>query len=217
MTIKAKVLQAQEELKTFNTHTELTQWAKSQGMDNRSAFSNFKKALKEINIDYNALRDAHRVEKFKEIEESAKKAKQITLYTDAKASADRFAVCNQDGEVVWSGRFFGKVAEQSACELESAKKAVWLAKKVAEDNKLDHIKLKLYVDAEWLCYANSVNKDTNSKTGGKARALGNYANYLGVYLEVVWVSGERNPADKYTTATGYYDYNDNLDDIKIAS
>ena len=132
---------------------------------------------------------------------------EITLYTDAKAKTDRFAICNAEGEAVWYGKFFADDrdynGEQSTGEMAAAKKAVWLAKKVADETGAK-ARLTLKTDAEWLTWANYC--DPGSKQGGKARELAKAAAYYGVELEVEHVKGAANPADVWTTASGFKKY-----------
>ena len=75
----------------------------------------------------------------------------LTLYCDAKANNDRFAICDKGGNPVWHGRFFATDhdynGEQSSREIAAARKAVWLAAKVKETLGLSAIKLALKVDA----------------------------------------------------------------------
>ena len=92
-------------------------------------------------------------------------------------------------------------------ELTAAKKAVWLASKVKEAIDTDTIKLTLKVDAEWLCHANNVK--SGDRGGGRARELGLAARRLGVKLEVEWIPGVQNPADRFTLATGYKGWKEN--------
>lgn len=131
----------------------------------------------------------------------------LTLYSDAKASADRYAICDKDGHPAWWGRFFEDDYyyrdEQSSGELSAACKAVWLAGKVGEYLG-EKIKLILCVDAEWLCHANR----TDGK-GGKARRLSSVAKNAGIDLEVRHIPGKNNPADKWTerTVRGYDRHN----------
>jgi hypothetical protein len=54
------------------------------------------------------------------------------------------------------------------------------------------------VDAQWLSWATA----TDGR-GGKAKSLKRYADKLGVVLNVSWVCGAENPADRYTTCDGY--------------
>ena len=134
----------------------------------------------------------------------------ITLFSDAKASKDRFAICRHDGLPVWYGRFFDSDrdynGEQSSGEMAAAKKAVWLASKVKEHFGLTEVNLTLKVDAQWLRYANWVAAEV--KGGGKARTLGLAAIRLGVRLTVEWIPGKKNPADEYTVCKGYLSWKD---------
>jgi hypothetical protein len=57
-TIKQQVLEATELLRAMTTHTQLREWAISNGMDNGSAFSKFKLALREIGLDYDLVKSA---------------------------------------------------------------------------------------------------------------------------------------------------------------
>jgi hypothetical protein len=118
----------------------------------------------------------------------------LTLYCDAKANNDRFAICDKRGNPVWHGRFFFAIdhdynGEQSAGEIAAAKKAVWLAAKVKETLGLSAIKLALKVDAEWLCYANTVRQ--GKEGGGRARALGDLAIRSGVVLTVEHIAAAK--------------------------
>lgn len=134
--------------------------------------------------------------------------KQLILYSDAKAKTERFAICDHAGNPVWYGRFFDNDydfnGEQSSGELSAAKKAVFLASKVQEEIN-EPLKLTLYVDAQWLCWANA----DNGK-GGKAKKLRSAAKRLGVEMEVVHISGKSNPADQYTICKGFKKWQDNV-------
>lgn len=139
--------------------------------------------------------------------------KKLVLFSDAKASKQRFGICDKNGNPVWHGRFFENErdfnGEQSSGELAAAKKAVWLASKVKEAIGEDDLFLELRVDAEWLTWANEVGHKDDQGQGGKARVLGSQAKKFGIKLEVVHISGKENPADEFTTCTGYKKWSDN--------
>ena len=138
----------------------------------------------------------------------------IVLFVHAKSDPPRFSITNQDGDLAWYGRLFANEAdEMSTAELTSGKKAVWLAKQVAEKNTLKNINLKLFVGAKWLCYANDFLY--NPKMGGKATALSKLALKNGVNLEVIHVGGSKNPADKYISKIGYFGWKEGLGSIKL--
>lgn len=206
-TIKQKIEANADQLRTMDQPT-LTAWAKVNGIDSRAGFAAFKKALLTIGVDYNALR-AQRFAAKQEAMTAAASAS-LTLYTDAKARTDRFAICDRKGEPVWFGKFFDNDrdydGEQSSGEMAAAKKAVWLASKVKETIGASAISLTLKVDAEWLCWANEV--ATGGKAGGKARPLGEMAQRYGIVLTVEHVPGVDNPADRYTVTTGFQKWQD---------
>lgn len=190
-TIKSQVTAAAETLTSMTTHTQLREWAVANGMDSRSGFSAFKKALKEIGLDYDAIRSGIQAAAADEL--SSRCRHEVTLITDAKARCSRFAICGGDGAVVWYGRFFdGEGSEQSAAELETAKKAIWLAGKVREQLGEAAIRLTLKVDAQWL-----------TTLSGKAAVLASKASQANIDLVMEWIPGASNPADKWTVASGY--------------
>lgn len=188
----------------------LVTWANEHGVTNRSAWGRYKRALKEVvGVDFDAMRQAD-----KEAQRQATAAaatRRLVLYSDAKASAGRYAICGPDGEPAWHGRFFDGDrdfdGEQSSGEMAAAKKAVWLASKVSE-RLGEPVALELRVDAEWLCWATS----TDGR-GGKALGLGRAADRLGIALNVVHVPGTENPADRYTVGRGYLRWQDAIDGL----
>lgn len=206
MTIKDTVNANLDTLRTLDQR-QLTAWAKDNGMDSRAGFANFKKALKAAGIDYDAMRTARIQGEAQERAEAI--THKVTLYSDAKCKNNRFGITDKDGNPVWHGIFFDNenvYREQSAQEMAAAQKAVWLAGKIKDELNLPAIGLALYVDAEWLTFANCVNE--GSKNGGKARKLAEMANKYGVLLEVRYVKGTSNPADYYTTCKGFQKYSE---------
>jgi hypothetical protein len=186
---------------------ELTAFGKSAGFDSASGFGSFKRALAAAGVDYDALRLAAREAKAEAREAAC--SHEVTLYSDAKARTGRFAIFDSAGEPVWFGRFFDDDSdfsgEQSTGEMSAAKKAVWLARQVANAIGCQAIRLRLLVDAEWLTWANGTDPDR----GGKAKALRVAAERANVVLRIEHVAGTANPADKYTVAGGYKRWQDN--------
>lgn len=211
MTISQKVEREIEALRGMNNAARLA-WAKINGMDSRAGFAAFKKALAAHGIDYDAERRDARQEQAATL--AAATAKSVTLFSDAKAKNDRFAICDAAGRPLWHGRFFDGDrdydGEQSSGEMAAAKKAVWLASKIAEAAGVSAIALTLKVDAEWLVWANeAMRPDWDGKTGGKAAALAAAAKRLNVALKVEHVRGLDNPADRYTVEQGFQKWSDN--------
>lgn len=197
-----------DELRNMTTHKELFDWAKAHGIDSAAGFASFKKSLLVGGIDYEALRAG--VNKEHAAAGAASATHVVTLYSDAKAKFDRFGITDANGNPVWFGKFFDDDrdynGEQSSGEMAAAKKAVWLASKVKDAIGAQAIRLELFVDAEWLCYANNV--EAGEASGGKARALAYAAQRLGVVLNVNWIQGTENPADKFTTCAGFKKWQD---------
>jgi hypothetical protein len=200
-TIAQQVAEAESLLRTLGTHTELREWAIKNGMDNRSAFPKFKAALLNIGIDYDKIKTGIHAMKAAEVENAI--THEVTLYTDAKASAGRYGICDKIGNVVMHGRFFDDddAGEQSRAELCAAKKAVWLASKIKEAVGATAIKLTLLVDAQWLVW--------QDHAGQKGYVLTQMARKYNIQLSVEWIPGSENPADKWTVASGYKKWSDN--------
>jgi hypothetical protein len=207
MTASSTVTENLETLKSMD-HGGLFRFAKEHGFDSRAGFSAFKKALAKSGIDYDAMRQEKTLAKIAAMAHQATRS--VTLYCDAKARTDRFAICDKTGAPVWFGKFFDNDGEydgeQSSGEMAAALKAVWLASKIAEAAGESTVRLKLMVDAEWLTYANNVMDATQG--GGKARKLGEAAVRLNVMLEVEWIPGASNPADEFTVCHGFRSYRD---------
>lgn len=190
LTIKQQVEAARDDLVAMESHAALTVWAKANGMDSRAGFSNFKKALLTIGVDYDAMRAGARAAKAADLHKKA--AASLTLFSDAKARTGRFFENDRDYD-----------GEQSSGEMAAAKKAVWLASKVKEALGVEAIALTLKVDAEWLTWANG------DRQGGRARKLGEAARRLNVALTVEHIPGSENPADQYTVCSGLKKWSDN--------
>lgn len=190
------------------SHSELFAWSRTNGLDSAAGFSNFKKQLLANGIDYEAMRTSARAGQRADLEAQATAG--VTLYCDAKARTNRFAICDAAGAPVWYGRFFDDDrdydGEQSSGEMAAAKKAVWLAGKIRDAIGAPTLRLALKVDAEWLVFANRV--ADGAEGGGKARALGELARKLNLLLTVEWIAGSENPADQYTVAQGYLRWQD---------
>lgn len=199
MTILKKVQENIEDLKVMSFE-ELNKWSLRKGINSRSGFSYFKKALFECGIDYDQLkfkRDLENIEKIR-----SKVTHEITFYSDANAKYEKFAVTDKEGDPVWYGRFFHEdydfKGHQASAELSAAKKAVFLASKVAE-NIQGNISLKLYVDAEWLTFMD----------GKVSWKLWHQAKKLNVDLHVIWVKSAENLADPYTRDEDYKNWKEN--------
>lgn len=205
MTIQDTVDNNIEELRAMSLF-DLYSWAKKNKYDNKSAFPRFKKALNENGINYDAMKREKDLKKENELK--SKCNHKTTFIIDGAAKHDRYAICDEDGNPVWHGRFFENDydynGEQSTSEFATAKKAIWLASKIKDAINESVIELELRTDAEWLCWANN----TDGK-GGKAKLLKTQATKLNIILDVIHIEGASNPADYYSRTQGFKKWQDN--------
>ena len=206
-TIAQIVAENKERALVCGTPKELYQLAIDLGFDSRAAFPRYKAALLSVcGIDYAAVKAARQEQRAEAL--AATVTESLTLFVDAKARCQRFAICDSTGSVVWYGRFFeddmsfsyGDRDEQSACECAVARKAIWFASQVrnAVCAPGKTIRLTLKVDAQWLV-----------TLSGKASVLVSDAQKFNIELHVEWIAGTSNPADRWTTASSFKKWNDN--------
>jgi hypothetical protein len=199
MTVKEIVQANQEAALACKTPQEIRAFIESIGCATQLRWKKAVEAIVEIGgLDYYQAK----AEQQKKDEERLKSevTHEITLYSDAAAAFQRYAICGGDKQPLWYGRFFeddrsfsyGDPAEQSACECAAARKAIWLASKVKEAVGAKAIRLKLLVDAQWLV-----------SLSGKAAILASDAKRFGVALGMEWVPGDQNPADQYSRCRGF--------------
>lgn len=203
-TIKDIVLENKDRCMACGTPQELYQLAIELGFNSRAAFPRYKAALKDIcDIDYDQVKQIRNEQRAESLAQSV--THETTLFVDAKARCQRFAICRESGDVVWFGIFFdddqsfsyGDRNEQSACECAAARKAIWFASKIKEAVQAQALRLNLKVDAQWLCTLT-----------GKAAILASDARRFNIELHLEWIPGTTNPADRWTTASGFRKWND---------
>lgn len=205
LTVKQTVEANRDEFLAAKTSAELKALFSKHGLATQHRWSKAVAAVIEIGgLDYYVARDgAH---KATADELSASVTHEVELYVDAKARCQRFGITDSAGAVLWHGIFFdddrsfsyGDRNEQSACECAAARKAIWLASKIAESAGTKAIRLTLNVDANWLV-----------TLAGKASILASDARRFNIELKMQWVEGVRNPADQWTTASGFKKWSDN--------
>lgn len=133
----------------------------------------------------------------------------LTLFTDAKAYTNRFAICDKDGQPVWCGPFGddrnykGNIATG---ELACAIRAIWLGKQIKRALEADALNLTLKVDAQWLTWGNGVEMPDDDGKGGKARHLGILARDYKLNLRILHIPGVNNPADFWTVDNAIIDW-----------
>lgn len=201
-TIRHKVASAKKELTEMSySHLLLKRWAHSNNMNNHSAFYLYKQALLDIGIDYEVIRAG--ISKNGEV---LSPAHVITLYSAANVSTNRYAIagqCEEGIKPIWYGRFCKRQIpwkpEQSICDLEAAKTAIWIASKAAKDLCLSRIALTLYVDTQRLTDRSDDAQVLLQDLAGRL--------YVKLNLELVSENME-NPAYKFIGVDGYQSYKD---------
>lgn len=205
LTTKQTIESNRQEYLDAKTSAELKALFEKHGLATKQRWNKAVAAVIEIGgMDYYAARGEMRAATVEKLQ--AQVTHSVTLFVDAKARCQRFAICDKNGAVVWYGRFFdddrsfsyGDRNEQSACECAAARKAIWFASKVKESLDAAAIHLTLKVDAQWL-----------TSGGGKASILQSDARRFNIDLDVQWIPGTENPADEWTTASGYSKWDEN--------
>lgn len=194
-----------ERVKNFKSTQEIKAFIAEIGCNTQQRWGKAVAAIIELGgPDYYAMKGETRAATAEALRASV--THEVTLFVDAKARCQRFAICGADSKVLWYGMFFeddqsfsyGDRNEQSACECAAARKAIWLASKVKEAVGSPAIRLTLKVDAQWLC-----------TLAGKATILASDARRFNIELNLEWISGTSNPADAWTTASGFKKWSDN--------
>lgn len=212
-TTKQLVQEHTARVKIFKDTQEIKAFIAEIGCNTQQRWSKAVAAIIEFGgPDYYALRGEVRAASAEQLR--ADVTHEVTLFVDAKARCQRFAICNDAGKVAWYGVFFeddqsfsyGDRNEQSACECAAARKAIWFASKIKEAAGAKAIRLHLNVDAQWLC-----------TLAGKAMILASDARRFNIDLDMNWISGTSNPADQWTTASGYKKWNEELPTAKLIS
>jgi hypothetical protein len=204
-TVKETVTEHKEAALACKSAPELKTFIESIGCATKARWNKAVTAIKEVGgLDYYAARGEARASSASELRSQV--THETTLIIDAKARCQHFAICDERGSILWHGRFFdddksfsyGDRNEQSATECATARKAIWLASKIKEAVGALAFHLTLKVDAQWLC-----------SLAGKAAILASDARRFNIDLNVEWIPGIENPADKWTTASGYKKWSEN--------
>lgn len=203
-TVKQQVAEHAERVKAFKSADEIKAFIAEIGCNTKQRWSKAVAAIVECGgPDYYMLRGQAREATTDALR--AKVSHEALLYVDAKARCQRFAICGPDKKVLWYGIFFeddqsfsyGDRNEQSACECAAARKAIWFASKIKEAVGATALRLNLKVDAQWLC-----------TLAGKASILSSDARRFNIDLNLEWIAGTTNPADAWTTASGFKKWSD---------
>lgn len=118
----------------------------------------------------------------------------LTIFCDAKSSADHFAFTDASGAVLEHGSLglgCPENGDNSDHELAAAMRAFDFAGRVRDAAGLDCLALDFRFDAKWM-----------QGMVGKGRPLRDAAKANKLIVEMNWISGSENPADEFTTASG---------------
>lgn len=200
--IAERVAKEAAKLRTLS-YAELKDYGMEHCGGSAQAFSKYKRGLLKIGIDFDESKRA--CCKHAAGDARANATHKLTLFCAADAELDRIGVADKDGKPVCYGEFpYFEKLEQSRAEMEAALKAVWLASKTAEAVQGNGVELILYADAQWLLWANAIDR-----YAGKARRLSLLAKKHGVVLEVRHIPGKENPADRYSRRKGFKKWHEN--------
>lgn len=199
LTIAERVDADLERLRGMRRHSDLTMWARANGIDSRSGFGIFKKALRERGIDYDGMRLKGLQER--ELVRTSVVEREVTLCSAFAKGLNRFAVTGEYGEPLWFGDVRERVADEGEGQVNAALKAIWLASKIAEAASLRRLRLNLIVDAEWLTWS--------TERGQRAGRLRETAARYGIDLALQWRVGARNPAYDVATGKGFRAWQNN--------
>ncbi|WP_280386615.1 hypothetical protein [Nocardia wallacei] len=189
----AAVADHADQLRQMATHGEIYAWAKEHDLTTRTLFPKVKAQLrKQLGIDYNSLREATNEQRAEQLAAAAADAPEIVLWAAGDDEAGTFAICNDEGEVLWYSTFHPndrlyKSGDQSSASTSAAEKAVYLAGQARrESGDIDGVRLTLRVSDHRL--------DTAIVT-----AAGVFARVL----VAVDVTSEDNPALEWCRAPGF--------------
>lgn len=140
---------AADELRTSDS-SEIRAWAKKNKLLSRSMWPKVKRELvKQLDLDYDVLRDAEATKRKKEIAEAAATAPLVELFA-AGDERGSFAVLGPVDDAAWYGTFHKndtvfKEGNQRSADDSAAGKAVFLAGKAREDANVPAVRLLLHI------------------------------------------------------------------------
>ena len=148
--IDAILAQHKKRLQAAETHIDLREFAKEQGLDNADDFGKYKYCLKKIGVDYVELRTIGMEQRNQELESRAEElatqatsAPVVRLWCAAVEDTDSgqgsYAILDGDGAALWYGKFFEgdkrairTAGDQASAEQDVADKCVYVAGKARE-------------------------------------------------------------------------------------
>ena len=160
-TITAAVTEDADQLKAMTTHGELYRWAKERGLVGNQFWA-VKHELRKIDVDYDSIRDKVTRQRLAELT-VASATTALPVIALSAAGADEvasYAVCDDEGTVVWYGTFHERdrlycKGNQASADTSAASKAIFIASKARQAANLEHAQLNLtltnpHVDTDYL-------------------------------------------------------------------
>ncbi len=181
---------AADELRTHDS-SQIRAWAKRNNLLSRSMWPKIKRELvKQLDLDYDVLRDAEARQRKTEIAAVAQSAPLVELFA-AGDEGGRFAVLGPVDDAAWWGAFHEndtifKKGNQRSADDSAAGKAVFLAGKAREDANVPAVRLLLHMSNPEI--------DGNSLAGMAAKH--------GVALELD-ITDDNRAVDWCETESGY--------------
>ncbi len=145
----AAVRAAADELRSSDS-SAMRAWAKSNNLLSRSMWPKVKRELvKQLDLDYDVLRDAEATKRKNEIAEAAATAPLVELFA-AGDERGSFAVLGPVDDAAWYGTFHKndtvfKEGNQRSADDSAAGKAIFLAGKAREDANVPAVRLLLHI------------------------------------------------------------------------
>lgn len=145
----AAVRTAADELRTSDS-TAMRAWAKDNNLLSRTMWPKVKRELvKQLDLDYDVLRDAEATKRKNEIADAAAGAPLVELFA-AGDERGSFAVLGPGDDAAWFGTFHKndtifKEGNQRSADDSAAGKAVFLAGKAREDANVPVVRLLLHI------------------------------------------------------------------------
>ena len=197
-------------------YKQLVKYGQDNGFDSRYSYPKYKAALKEVaGIDMEVMRQGWIKNQNEQRAAEFAQAGKVKLHVAASATDNRFAIANEQGEEVWRGLFFEKEKDegQSTCEINAAKKAIFLAGKISEETG-QKIHLELLTGHEPLEWANTGRED-GGKSGGRANELNRAALKAGISLHVNFDAERENLAKAQVALGGHLGWKDGIGKVAV--
>ncbi|MGK9274388.1 hypothetical protein KXR83_25660 [Williamsia muralis] len=150
-TAEQAVTDGADQLRTATTHRDIRAWAQDAGVATKRLWPKVKTELrKQLDIDYDRLRDDTVAAEAAEVDAAAADAPVIELFCAGDDEVATYAVCAvRDDHESWYGQFHDKdivyrPGDDLSAERSAADKAIYLAGKAREKAGLDTVRLILH-------------------------------------------------------------------------